>query len=246
MPFKVLITDLGFEPDIEQEILGDDVEISSETVEGQHAPDSTYNAADALMCYHTLEFTPEIIRKLTSCKIISRVGVGYDNICLQAAADMGILVCNVPDYGTNEVADHAIGLMLALCRGIPQINEATRGGDYDFAAFGKLPRLWGRKFAVVGLGRIGTAAALRAKPFGLDVCFYDPYLPDGVDKALGITRYTDLYEMVAAADIISIHTPLTAETRNLVNAEFVATMKDDAYLINTARGPSMSTRSVTR
>ena len=107
-----------------------------------------------------------------------------------------------------------------------------------------MPRLWGRKFAVVGLGRIGTAAALRAKPFGLDVCFYDPYLPDGVDKALGITRYTDLYEMVAAADIISIHTPLTAETRNLVNAEFVATMKDDAYLINTARGPIVDVDAV--
>jgi lactate dehydrogenase-like 2-hydroxyacid dehydrogenase len=244
MPFKLLITDVVFEPDIEQEILGDGVEISTETVEGQHAPDAVYSAADALMCYHTLEFPPEIIRKLTNCKIISRVGVGYDNICLQTAADMGILVCNVPDYGTNEVADHAIGLMLALCRGIPQINEATRKGGYDFAAFGKLPRLWDRKFAVVGLGRIGTATALRAKAFGLDVCFHDPYLPDGVDKALGITRYTDLYEMVAAADIISIHTPLTVETRNLVNAEFVATMKDDAYLINTARGPIVDVDAV--
>lgn len=244
MPFKVLITDLVFEPDIEQEVLGDGVEISTETVEGQHAPDSVYNAADALMCYHTLEFAPETIRKLTNCKIISRVGVGYDNICLQTAADMGILVCNVPDYGTNEVADHAIGLMLALCRGIPQISEATRKGGYDFAAFGKLPRLWERKFAVVGLGRIGTATALRAKAFGLDVCFHDPYLPDGVDKALGITRYSDLYEMVAVADIISIHTPLTVETRNLVNAEFVATMKDDAYLINTARGPIVDVDAV--
>lgn len=244
MPRKVLITDVVVEPDYEAAVLGDDVTIAVVEEQGEHASDAAYSEAEALMCYHTLEFDPEVIRKLTSCQIISRVGVGFDNLDLQAAADLGIVVCNVPDYGTNEVADHAIGLMLAMTRGIPQINESTRNGAYDFGVLGPLPRLWGMKFAVIGLGRIGTAAALRAKAFGLDVCFYDPYLSDGVDKSLGMTRYTDLYELANEADIISLHAPATVETRGMVNAKFLAAMKHDAYLINTARGPIVDVDAV--
>ncbi|MFM7119867.1 MAG: NAD(P)-dependent oxidoreductase, partial [Gammaproteobacteria bacterium] len=154
--------------------------------------------------------------------------------------ERGIPVCNTPDYGTREVADHAIALMLTLTKSIAFHDEALRQdprGNWRPALnpFGQ--RFADCTFGVVGLGRIGTAAALRAKAFDMDVVFHDPYKPNGSELALGIRRADSLTELFGQCDIVSVHTPLDAGTRNLINAEVLGASKPGLILINTARGP---------
>jgi D-3-phosphoglycerate dehydrogenase/C-terminal binding protein len=194
--------------------------------------------ADAIMIYHTLCLTERTIGRLRRCKLIVRCGVGYDNVDIAAARRRGIPVANVPDYGTEEVADSAIGLTLALTRGLYLLpgRLRERRGPWSFAEARPLYRLRGRGFGVVGLGRIGTAAALRAKALGLDVLFHDPYVPDGYDKALGVRRVETLADLLAQSYVVSLHCPLTPETRHLINRETLARMPADSYLVNTARG----------
>lgn len=236
--YTILIPAFIESPDVEIEVLGDDYHlIAAQATEASQIEDAAWAACDAILVFHAVPwYTEEFIAKLDNCKIIVRAGVGYDNLDLKAAGAAGIICCNVPDYGTNEVADHAIGLMLSMIRKIPVLNEKIRVGGWHYDLAGPLPRLWNRNFSIIGLGRIGTATAIRAKAFGLNVCFYDPFLPDGVDKALGITRYYNLDDMLAAADIVSFHPPLTDETAGMADGEFFAKMKPNGFLINTARG----------
>jgi lactate dehydrogenase-like 2-hydroxyacid dehydrogenase len=168
-------------------------------------------------------------------RVLVRVGVGFDNVDLEAARARDIIVCNVPDYGTNDVADHAMSLLLALARGLVGYDREARGGAW---AWGLVPsfRITGKTLGIVGLGRIGAATALRAKAFGLDVVFYDPYKPAGWDKTLGIRRVHSLDE-IASCDIVSLHVPLTAQTRGMLDAKFFARARRGMVLVNTARGP---------
>jgi C-terminal binding protein len=194
--------------------------------------------ADALMVYHTLKVTRATIERLTQCKLIVRCGVGYDNVDHAFARTRGIPVANVPDYGTEEVADSAIGLMLALTRGIVFHNMWLRPADADWRYHHVAPlyRLRGRTFGIIGLGRIGSAAAARAKALGMEVLFYDPYKADGYDKALGVRRVETLGELLAQSHVVSCHCPLTAETHHIINAAAIEQMPQGSYLINTSRG----------
>jgi D-3-phosphoglycerate dehydrogenase/C-terminal binding protein len=194
--------------------------------------------AAALMIYHTIGLTERTIRQLRKCRLIVRCGVGYDNVDIAAARRHGIPVANVPDYGTEEVADSAIGLALSLTRGIHLSTSRLRppGADWTWTHVRPRHRLRGRGFGVVGLGRIGTAAALRAKALGMDVLFYDPYVPDGRDRALGIRRVESLAELLGQSYVVSLHCPLTEETRHLINRQTVSQMAPGSYLVNTARG----------
>jgi D-3-phosphoglycerate dehydrogenase/C-terminal binding protein len=194
--------------------------------------------ADAIMLYHHLTLTRKTIQRLTRCKLIVRCGVGVDNVDWRFAAQRGIAVANVPDYGTEEVADSAIGMMLALTRGIHYLNSILRAGQgtWHYSQTRPLRRLRGRTFAIVGLGRIGSAAALRAKALGMRVLFYDPPLPDGYDKVFGIERVDTLQELLAQAHVLSLHCPLLPETRHLINEKTLAWLPRGSYLINTARG----------
>jgi len=194
--------------------------------------------ADAVMLYHCLAFGPETIARLERCKVIARCGVGFDNVDYRFARERGIPVVNVPDYGTEEVADTAIGLTLALTRGFSLLNSRLRGGDGDWSYGHAAPvhRLRGRSFAMVGLGRIGTATALRAKALGMNVRFYDPYKPDGYDKALGVRRVETLDELLESAWVLSLHCPLSGETHHLIDADAIAQLPRGAFLVNTARG----------
>jgi D-3-phosphoglycerate dehydrogenase/C-terminal binding protein len=182
--------------------------------------------------------TKATIERLTNCKLIVRCGVGYDNVDFAFARTRGIPVANVPDYGTEEVADSAIGLMLALTRGINFHNTFLRPADADWRYHHVAPlyRLRGRTFGILGLGRIGTAAATRAKALGMDVVFYDPYKGDGYDKALGVRRVETLDELLAQAFVLSVHCPLTPDTQHIINAASLEKMLRGSYLINTARG----------
>jgi D-3-phosphoglycerate dehydrogenase/C-terminal binding protein len=147
-------------------------------------------------------------------------------------------VANVTDYGTEEVADSAIGLMLAMTRGFLSLERRTRQRRCSWSPTeaGPLRRLRGRVCGIVGLGRIGKATALRAKALGLEVLFYDPYVPDGTDKALGICRVESLEELLARSHVLSLHCPLTDETRHLIDSRALELMPEGSYLVNTARG----------
>jgi len=202
--------------------------------------------AAAIMMYHTIQLTRRTIERLKNCRLIVRCGVGFDNVDHALARERGIVVANVPDYGTEEVADSAIGMMLALTRGIHQFNTRLRHrpDPWMYSVFAPLHRLRGRTFAIVGLGRIGIATALRAKALGMDVAFFDPYRQDGFDKAVGIRRVESLEELFRQAYALSLHCPLTPETRHLVNAESLAWLPHGAYLVNTARGGVVDTAAI--
>jgi D-3-phosphoglycerate dehydrogenase/C-terminal binding protein len=183
------------------------------------------------------------LERLEHCKLIVRGGVGVDNIDRALARKLGIPVANVPDYGSEEVADTAIAMMLTLARGVHVMSSRGRDGQgpWSYEQVVPLVRLRGRGFGVIGLGRIGTAAALRAKALGMDVVFYDPYKPDGYDKALGIRRVETLGELLAQSLVVSVHCPLTDETRHMIDAAAIAQMPRGSYLVNTARGAIVDT-----
>lgn len=202
--------------------------------------------ADAVMVYHTFALTKQTIARLHRCKLIVRCGVGVDNVDHAFAATRGIPVPNVPDYGTEDVADTAIGMMLALTRGIHPLNSALRDGrgPWSYRQAVPLRRLRGSTLGIVGLGRIGTAVALRAKSFGMKVVFLDPFKPDGYDKSLGIGRAETLEELLAASYVVTLHCPLTDQTRRLIDRVALERMSAGSILINTARGEIVDVASL--
>jgi D-3-phosphoglycerate dehydrogenase/C-terminal binding protein len=224
--------------DVEQKILGDLAEVVPLDVSSEEQLWGRVEDAAAIMVYHTLKMTPATISRLQGCKLIVRCGVGYDNVDYVFARSRGIPVANVPDYGNEEVADSALGLMLALTRGIAYQNMHLRpsGTAWRYDHVAPLYRLRGRTVGVIGLGRIGTAFALRAQTLGMDVAFYDPYKADGYDKSLGVRRVESLAELLAQSLVVSCHCPLTPETQHIMNAATIELMPRGSYLINTSRG----------
>ena len=159
----------------------------------------------------------------------------HNNVDLAAASRHGVVVCNVPDYGTEEVADHAIMFLLALVRRLMPCHQAIRSGAWHYRTAIGTPRLRAKPLGLIGCGRIGTATALRAKALGLDVVFYDPHLRHGMDKALGIRRVHSLDELLDQSHFVSVHCYLDATTHHLINKARLARMRKGAILINTAR-----------
>ena len=192
--------------------------------------------ADALIVWHNTPIGAEGIGRLRNCRALIRNGVGFDSVDVEAARRRGLAVCNVPDYGTEEVADHAIALAMALCRQLFPLDREAKQLGWVIRVEPRLRRLRELTFGIVGLGRIGTATALRAKALGFQVFFYDPYLPNGADKATGLSRVRTLDELLARADVLSLHCPLTAETPHLIAERELALLKPGAFVVNTARG----------
>jgi len=192
--------------------------------------------ANALIVWHNTPIGAEGIARLRNCRAIIRNGVGFDSVDIAAARERGIAVCNVPDYGTEEVADHAIALALALCRQLFPLDEEAKKLGWVIRVEPKLRRLRELTFGIVGLGRIGTATALRAKALGFKVIFHDPHLPNGIDKAVGIARARTLDELLTQSDVLSLHCPLSTETRHLIAERELALLKPSAFVVNTARG----------
>jgi len=227
----------------EREILGDLAEVIALDATDEAQLVGRVEKADALVVYHAIHISRQTIERLERCRVIVRAGVGVDNVDCTFARERGIPVVNVPDYGSEEVADTAIAMMLALVRGVHVMNSRLRAGEKPWTYQLAYPvwRLRGRVFGIIGLGRIGTAAALRAKALGMDVAFYDPYKPDGYDKSLGIRRAESLEELLRQSFVVSIHCPLTEETRHMLNAKTIEMMPRGSYLINTARGAIVDT-----
>ena len=184
----------------------------------------------------------EDIARFPRLRAIVRMGVGYDRIDRVAAGSRGIMVCNVPDYGTTEVADHAIALMMALRRGLLMHHDGQRAdppASWQATVFPLLRRLSSQVFGIVGLGRIGTAVALRAKALGFRVVFFDPYRPRGAELSIGVGRAETLEELLRQADVLSLHTPHSPQTAGMIGADQLALLPQDAVLVSTARGTAI-------
>ncbi|WP_013628304.1 C-terminal binding protein [Rubinisphaera brasiliensis] len=243
----VVVTDFIAEPlQREREILGDAAEVVALNAVHEDELASVADRAVALLVYHGISLTERSLSQLKQCRLIVRCGVGIDNVDCEAARRFGIDVANVPDYGTEEVADSTMALTLSLTRGSHLLNvQLQRSPDpwsYQLAA--PLQRLRNKVFAIVGLGRIGLATALRAKAHGFDVRFYDPYQPQGMDKAAGITRCDSLEELVREAFVLSLHCPLTPETELCIDEALLRKMPQGGFLVNTARGGLVDPRLV--
>jgi len=221
---------------IERAIIGEAAEVRTYLCESDADFKEEILESSVLIIWHNIPITNAGIRQLKRCKAIIRNGVGFDSVDVEAAADCNIPVCNVPDYGTEEVADHAIALAMALCRQLFPLDAEAKRLGWLIKVESKMRRLRELTFGVIGLGRIGTAAALRAKAHGFKVCFYDPYLPNGADKSVGVSRVRSLQELLRQADVVSLHCPLTAETRHMISGPELAWMKPSAFIVNTARG----------
>ena len=238
---RILMTDKHYQGDIDVEREAGGPGATFDVYpRGEDVEEAAWRGCDALVTFRCTPLVTSKMSLLENCRIIVRGGVGFDGLDLEGFGARGIAVCNVPDYGTTEVADHAIGLMLALRRGIVSYNDALRAdprGNWHYSRQRCLARLRGSRFGIVGLGRIGMATARRARAFDQEVVFHDPLLPPGVDLATGLTRAETLEELLATCDTVSLHTPLTEDTRRLINADTLAQMKPGAILVNTSRGP---------
>jgi phosphoglycerate dehydrogenase-like enzyme len=221
---------------IERGVLDGVAEVRTLTMDFNDPLPADAFAADALLLWHNIPVGADLMPRLKKCRGLIRNGVGYDSVDTKAAAAHGIPVCNVPDYGTEEVADHAIALTLALYRQLFPLDAEAKRLGWKINVSAKMRRLRTQVFGVVGLGRIGMATALRAKAFGFRVVFFDPHLENGADKALGIERAATLDDLLRLADAVSVHCPSSAETRGLIGARELALMKPTAFLVNTARG----------
>jgi C-terminal binding protein len=234
----VVIADFLEDDQYEAPVLGPDVRIVLARAHTEDELAASLAEADALILFHDIEaMTDASFARAPRLKAIVRAGVGVNNVDFTAAARRGIGVCNVPDYGTEEVADHAMALLLALVRHLPESDASMRRGEWEYRVAAETVRLRGKTLGLVGCGRIGSAMALRARAFGLDVVFYDPYVPPGLDKALGLRRASTLDVLLAESHFLSLHCDLRPSSRHLIDARAFEAMRPGAILVNTARGP---------
>jgi phosphoglycerate dehydrogenase-like enzyme len=229
---------------IEAGVLGSRVDVELVRVERVRDALEHLQGADVVISWHQIALARPDLESLRGCKGIVRASVGIDNIDLEAARELGIELCNVPDYGTEEVADHTFALLLAVVRNVLHVDGSVRSGEWRWQAIGTAPRLRGRRLGIVGLGRIGTAVAMRARAFGLRVAFFDPYVAAGTDKSLGLVRAASLDALLAESDILTLHVPLTPETRGLIGRDELALLPSGAAIVNTSRGEVVEQRAL--
>ncbi|WMJ78340.1 MULTISPECIES: C-terminal binding protein [unclassified Sedimentibacter] len=183
-----------------------------------------------------VDMNRELIDQLENCKVIVRYGIGYDTIDVEAATERGIIVCNLPDYCQPDVATHTMALLLDINRKVTLLDRSCRRGNWSANEGYTTNRINGLTLGLVGFGSIARLFVKYMSGFNMDVIAYDPYLPDSFFEELNVKRVT-LNELYSQADAISIHTPLTPETKHLINKETIAKMKDGVLIVNTARGP---------
>lgn len=237
--FVVGITDhmIG-QPDLEATLLGDGVEVDFfGTTEETGFDPARLRRLDALMVWGA-RLGRDSIAHLTRCRGVVRYGVGYEKIDLAALAEAGIPFANNPDYGTEEVADHALAMILSLQRRLWEHDARARhhSAGWQVHSLRPLSRSNRSTVGVVGVGRIGTAVINRLRSFGFRLLGYDPYQPPGHEKAVGYERTELIGDLLARSDIVTLHCPANAETRGLMGAAGLALMKPGAILVNTARG----------
>jgi D-3-phosphoglycerate dehydrogenase / 2-oxoglutarate reductase len=193
------------------------------------------SSSDALLVTYA-KITADMIRNMPKCRVISRFGIGVDNVDIEAATAASIVVTKVPDYCIDEVSDHAMALLLAIVRKIPSSSARTHSGRWEMKAVVPIHRLRGSVLGLAGFGRIPQLVAPKAQAFGMKVVAYDPFIPADVFSRASVEQ-VDLPTLLSTSDYISVHTPLTPETRSLFNRDTFGQMKRGSYIVNTARGP---------
>ncbi len=237
--FKVVITDFGSpENELEANELrnsGLDIELVRLNAKTPQELLPHVVDADGLIVQWT-NINRDIIQALQKCKVISRYGIGVDMIDLAAAGEHGIPVCNTPDYCIEEVSTHTLSFLLMLNRNIKAQDQHVRNGKWGSPNPVPPTRLSTQTLGIIGMGNIGRVVVQKAKAFGLKVIVFDPYL--SAEKAVeGGAEKVELNELLSRADFVSVHCPLTEETRHLISTPQLKAMKPTAYLINMARGP---------
>jgi len=246
----ILYPDARFKDDgvLEHALLAerDDVELGvfhERPTGGTDAPADTFARCDTLVLYHKVKVDDALLNRMPRCRLIVRAGVGLNNIDVKACAARGIPVCNVPHYGTTEVADHAIALLLTLVRGTAAYHERLRADPrkgWRFDGIAPVRRIFGSVFGIAGLGRIGTAVAERAAAFGMQIIHF------GGRRHAEFEQVASMKELLCRSDVLSLHLPLTKSTHGLIDASAVSTMKPGLILINTARGTLIDSTAVCR
>jgi D-3-phosphoglycerate dehydrogenase len=245
MKAKVVITDYVWESlDVEKRTLGDLAElVALKTKKPEEFIDAAKDC-DALLNTYAGPITAEVMAKMPKCRIIARYGIGVDTIDLEAATRAGIIVTNNPSYCIEEVAEHTMALLLACARKIAFYDRLVRAGRWEVPPGKPIYRLVGRTLGLVGFGNIARAVAVRAAAFGMRVLYSDPFVKEGQFDAPGKKAEMDM--LLREADFVSLHPPLTPETRKLMNDAAFSKMKPSAFLINCSRGPVVDTEALVR
>src|SRR5688500_11903206 len=231
---KVLVTDTIAPSGLEILRAADDVELDYRPgLKDQELLDAVAQS-DALMTRSGTAVTHELVNAGTRLRIVGRAGVGLDNVDVEACTARGILVINAPTANIMSATEHTMAMLLSLCRNIPEAHASTRRGEWTRSKFMGI-ELNGKTLGVIGLGRIGSRVTTRAKAFGMDVVAYVPYIaPTAFDRV--VAEQVTLDALLAQADVITVHTPATDETRGLVGREEIARAKDGVIMVNCARG----------
>jgi C-terminal binding protein len=222
---RVFITDYIDNPDVEKKILGSNLSATKS------------KEIEVLLVWHE-KINAEYLDQFPNLKGVVRYGVGIDGIDLEAIKERGLVFCNTPDYGTDEVSDTALAMMLTLLRGVFAYNHFSKGyyDTWQENTISSLRRTSELTLGVIGAGRIGTALMRKSKELNMKIIFFDPYLDAGYEKAISVKRANSLNELLEQSDVVSIHTPLNNETKGMVSSSFISKMKKGSILINTARG----------
>jgi len=232
--FRVLVTDTLAESGLAILRAAKDVELDYRP--GLKGADLLKAVAesDALITRSGTAVTQELVNAGTRLRIVGRAGVGLDNVDVDACTARGILVINAPTANILSATEHTLAMLLSLCRNIPEADASVKRGEWNRSKFMGI-ELSGKTLGIIGLGRIGTRVAVRTRAFGMRVIAYDPYIADTVFEKVNAEKVT-LDSLIQQADVITVHTPLTDETRGMITAAHIAKMKDNVILVNCARG----------
>jgi D-3-phosphoglycerate dehydrogenase len=242
MPYKVLVSDTLAEEGIEVFRKAEGIEVDVETNLSPEELRAVIPEYDAIAIRSATRLTADIIEAAERLKVIGRAGIGVDNVDIEAATRKGIVVMNTPEGNTITTAEHTISLMLSMARRIPQATASVKAGKWEKKKF-MGTEVFNKTLGIIGMGRIGRIVADRAKGLHMNVIAYDPYLSQEVITRLGVEMVT-LDELLARSDFITIHTPKTKDTVNLINKKAFEKMKKGVYLINCARGGIVNERDL--
>jgi D-3-phosphoglycerate dehydrogenase len=232
--YRILITDDLSSQALERLEAAEDVTFNLVRRPSREKLCETIADYDAVIIRSSVRVDAELLSASSRLKVIGRAGTGLDNVDIDAASLRGVIVMNTPGVNTMATAEHAVAMVLALCRRIPQADASLRSGAWSRSQFTGV-QLYRKTMGIVGLGRIGAQVARRTQAFGMTVIAFDPYISDDVARELNVTL-VDIDELLARSDFISLHTALTTETRSMINARAITRMKQGVRLVNCARG----------
>ena len=237
MPYKVVVSDTKMVDGETRAAVLDEVDATVETIAAKEpaAVARAVKGANALVIDAGTQVTAEVVDAADSLQVVGRAGIGVDNIDVRAAVEAGVTVVNVPDYSVEEVSTYAFALVLACLRKIPTFDRSVKRGEWEWTVGQPIRRLAGSTVGLVAFGKLASRFAAKLRGFDVDVVAYDPYAPEYRMGDLGVEPVA-FETLLADSDIVSLHAPLTDETRGMIDADALDRLRDDALLVNTARG----------